>query len=212
MKTLRTTSLITLALCLLRRPIIATLFQRGQFTAEDVGLTSFAMAFYALGLMPNGFVKILAPAFYAHQNTATPVRVGAFAFVIHIPLSIGLAWWMGHGGIALSTSIAAAVNAFGLLYLLRRREGPGWLRPLAASFGRTLGAALVMGLALIWMLDWADFPARTGLGARAGALALLVATGVAVYLLAARLLGAREGGQIWADLRGRGASRHSEGR
>jgi putative peptidoglycan lipid II flippase len=202
----------TVGLCLLRRPIIATLFQRGQFTIEDVGLTSFAMAFYALGLMPNGFVKILAPAFYAHQNTATPVRVGAFAFVIHIPLSIGLAVWLGHGGIALSTSIAAAVNAGGLLYLLRRREGPGWLRPLAGSFGRTLGAALVMGLALIWMLDWAEFSARTGLGARAGTLALLIAAGSAVYLLTGRLLGAREGGEIWADLRGRSASGHPEGR
>jgi putative peptidoglycan lipid II flippase len=202
----------TVGLCLLRQPIISTLFQRGQFTAADVSLTSFAMAFYALGLMPNGFVKILAPAFYAHQDTATPVRVGAFSFIIHIPLSLGLAWWMGHGGIALSTSIAAAINAGGLLFLLRRREGPGWLSPLVGSLARTLAASAVMGVALFWMLEWADFPALIGLGARAGMLALVIATGGATYLLTARVLGAREGEQIWTDLRGRGARGHSEGR
>ncbi len=197
-------------LMILREPIIATLFQRGAFSQTDVLLTSQALAFYAVGLLPNGFIKILAPAFYARMDTATPVRVGAFAFLLHVPLCIGLAWWLGYAGIALSTSLAATVNAGGLLFLLCRREGREWLMPVGQSILRLGAATAVMGGVLTAMLDWADFGSRVGLGARAGTLGVLIAAGGIAYLLVARLLGSREGEQIWGELRGRGADRHPE--
>ncbi|MCZ6600870.1 MAG: murein biosynthesis integral membrane protein MurJ [Acidobacteria bacterium] len=197
-------------LMILRVPIIATLFQRGAFSQADVLLTSQALAFYAVGLLPNGFVKILAPAFYARMDTATPVRVGAFAFLLHVPLCVGLGWWLGYAGIALSTSLAATVNAGGLLILLCRREGRDWLVPVGSTILRLAAATAVMGGVLMAMLDWADFGSRVGLGARAGTLGALIAAGGIAYLLAARLLGAREGEQIWGELRGRGAGSHPE--
>jgi len=197
-------------LMILREPIIATLFQRGAFSHADVLLTSQALAFYAVGLVPNGFVKILAPAFYARMDTATPVRVGAFAFTLHVPLCIGLGWWLGYAGIALSTSLAALVNAAGLLFLLCRREWTDWLKPVASTIMRLAAATALMGGVLVAMLDWADFGSRIGLSARAGTLGVLIAAGGISFLLAARLLGAREGEQIWGELRGRGAGSHPE--
>ena len=187
----------------LREPIIATLFQWGSFTSADTGFTAWALALYGAGLLGNGLVKILAPAYYARFDTVTPVKIGAVAFALHIPLCIGLAVVMGHGGIALSTSLVATLNAGALLLILVRREGGAWLRPAGPALLRSGLAAAVMGGVLVTVLHWAGFDLGAPAPVRAAVLAMFVSGGAGIYLLASWLLGSTELRQIWNSLRGR---------
>ena len=199
-------------LWLLREPIIATLFERGSFSAVDTRGTALALACYGVGMLPNGFVKILAPAFYARLDTATPVKIGAAAFALHIPMCIGLAALLGHAGIALSTSLAALANATGLFFVLRRREGSGWTRSLAGSFGRLVAATAIMSLVLAAVLEWLPAPVDPDPIGRAVRLFGMLALGAAVFCVAALALGSREILEIGTGLRGRGESRRPKGR
>ncbi|MFQ5669893.1 MAG: murein biosynthesis integral membrane protein MurJ [Acidobacteriota bacterium] len=188
------------ALWVLRVPIISTLFQHGNFTPADTQFTATALAFYGLGLLPTGLVKVLAPACYARFDTATPVKIGAAAFALHIPMCIGLAIVLGHAGIALSTSLAALANAGGLIWIVARREGKGWLEPLASALARTLLAALIMAGGLLAMVHWIGFDPGAGILVRAGHLAVFIGSGGLAYLAASWILGSAEGRQIWREI------------
>ncbi|MFQ5719407.1 MAG: murein biosynthesis integral membrane protein MurJ [Acidobacteriota bacterium] len=187
----------------LREPIISTLFLRGHFTLADTKFTAWALGLYGAGLLGNGLVKVLAPAYYARFDTATPVKIGAVAFALHVPMCIGLAAAMGPGGIALSTSIAAAVNAGALLVGLARREGTAWLEPARGALLRALVAAAGMGVFLLAVVSSLGFDLEAATAVRAGRLALFVAGGVAVYLVLSWMVGSRELRQIWSGLKGR---------
>jgi putative peptidoglycan lipid II flippase len=127
-------------LMLLRRPIIALLYQRGQFTAESTELVAWALLWYALGLVGHSLVEVLARAFYALHDTRTPVTIGAAAMGLNVLFSLlftrafAAIGWMPHGGLALANSLATALEMIGLLILLRRR--------LNGISGRTVGDAV----------------------------------------------------------------------
>ncbi len=186
----------TAGLVLLAGPMLATLFHYGEFSAHDVRMSSYSLMALAAGLLGYISIKIFAPAFYARQDTRTPVRIGVIAMLTNMALNVLLAFplstvGMGHAGIALATALAAFLNA-GLLYRALRRQAiyqpqPGW-RGFAL---RVLGANVAMGL-ILWtgageLARWLDASA----GSRAGYLALLVAGGAAVYLAALWLCGVR---------------------
>jgi len=116
-------------LLLLAEPLVVSLFHRGEFDEHAVRMTALALQAYAVGLVGFSFVKILAPAFFAREDTRTPVRIALIALAVNLVLSISSAWYltrMGyvgtHVGLALATSVAALLNA-GLLYQGLRRDG-----------------------------------------------------------------------------------------
>jgi len=109
-------------LIVLAEPLVATIFYGGVFTETDVQMTALALQAFAVGLVGFSFVKILAPAYFAREDTKTPVRVGLIALAVNFVLSVALAWYLTsigyagtHAGLALAISIAALLNAF-LLY------------------------------------------------------------------------------------------------
>ena len=106
---------------LLRREIVAFLFQRGAFDAVDAAMTAVAVMFYALGLLFLAWRDCLARTFYALQDTATPMWTGLAAVAANIALNLVLVRYLAHGGLALATSIAALVNCAVMLILLRCR-------------------------------------------------------------------------------------------
>src|SRR4029453_947809 len=118
-------------------PILATLFQHGEFKAYDTRMTTYSLGVYALGLFGLTLVKVLAPAYFARQDTRTPVRVGVIAMVANIVLNLMLVVPMGKLGFVappmgrvLGTGLAAFINA-GMLYRGLRTTGvytpgPGW--------------------------------------------------------------------------------------
>jgi len=116
-------------LILLRKPIIAVLFQRGKFDAHSTELVAWALLWYALGLASHSFVEVVSRAFYALHDTKTPVLVGSVAMSLNLVFSFAFValfnsiGWMPHGGLALANTLATTLEMGGLLYMMRRRLG-----------------------------------------------------------------------------------------
>jgi len=180
-----------LALALLAVPLIATLYQYGRFTVNDLWQTRAALLGYSVGLLGLIAVKILAPGFYARQNMKTPVRIAFLTVLFAQTLAVILMFQIGHAGLTLSTSLGACFNAT-LLYVAMRRAGvyaplPGWGRFL----GRVAMALLALGVVL-WFAGGDDtFWLTAGLWAKVGRLAGVVAAGAMAYFAALWLLGFR---------------------
>lgn len=113
----------TVVLLLLSTPIVRVLFQRGEFGVYSTKITSSALLFYAIGLFSFGGIKILVTAFYALQDTKTPVKVAAFCLLLNAGLNFTLMFPLKIGGIALASAIAGTVDFLILFYLIRKRLG-----------------------------------------------------------------------------------------
>lgn len=127
-------------------PIVRLLFERGAFTQDAVVMTSSALKFYSVGMVAFGMREILSRAFYAMQDTRTPMVNGTIAVAINIVLNIILSQFLGLAGLALATSVAGMVGAILLLVSLRRIIGGFELRETVLSFGKISAAAVLMGL------------------------------------------------------------------
>ena len=112
-------------LAALSDPIVDVLFGRGAFTAEAVHATGLALFAYAAGLPAFSCVRSLVSAFYALEDTRTPVKVAVVCLVLNVGLGFGLMQMMAHVGLALATTLSSWVNVLLLGRLLGRREG-GW--------------------------------------------------------------------------------------
>lgn len=109
------------ALALLSGPMLSTLFQHGHFDGHDVFMAQQSLMAFALGIAPFMLVKVLASGFYAKQDLRTPVKIGVIAMIANIIFNVSLIWSLAHAGIALSTSLAALINAGCLFYMLIKR-------------------------------------------------------------------------------------------
>lgn len=131
---LRLTLLLTLpaalALALLAVPLLATLFQYGAFSANDVLQTRSALVAYSVGLSGLILVKVLAPGFYARQDIRTPVKIALLTLAATQAMNLAFVWNLRHAGLALAIGLASCLNA-ALLYRGLRSRGayqprPGW--------------------------------------------------------------------------------------
>ncbi len=118
-----------LGLIILAEPLMATIFYGGVFTDSDVRLAGLSLQAFAIGLVGFSFVKILAPAYFAREDTTTPVKIGLIALGVNLGLSVILAYTLTeagyegtHAGLALAISVAAILNAW-LLHRGLRRDG-----------------------------------------------------------------------------------------
>jgi putative peptidoglycan lipid II flippase len=182
----------TVGVILLRVPIVHVLFERGRFSADDTLFTASALAYYSIGLLPYAAVNVQATAFYAHRDTRTPVKVGAFTFFLHLGLNFVLRGPMAHDGIALSTSLSAFADSLLLAWLLHRRVGDYFGRAGAACAARTGVASAAMAAVLLAGLRRLDILAMHGILWKATALAALITAGVGVFLGATSLMGSPE--------------------
>ncbi len=142
-------------LMLLRTPLIAALYQRGQFDARSTELVAWALLWYAAGLVGHAMLEILARAFYALHDTKTPVLVGAGAMGLNVVFSFLFAalfrqvGWLPLGGLALANSLATALEAAILFALMRRRLNGLHAREVLKGLGQALLAALGMAIGLL---------------------------------------------------------------
>ncbi len=179
----------TVGLVALAHPIVALLLQRGHFTAHDTSATAAALIFYAPGLLGYSAVKIASPSFYSLRDSRTPVLVSVAAVLTNLTINLMLVRVMGYRGLALGTALAAMVNAGTLLWLLRRRLGGLEGRRVLVAFVKISVASAAMG-AVAWLTaTWLAgvMPAANSIS-RAIQLTGAIAAGVAVLVLAARLL------------------------
>jgi len=186
----------TVGLVLLRTPIVRVLFERGRFGPADTAATAEALLWYAVGLAGLSVARIAAQAFYALRAPGTAVRIGFVSVGANVVAALGLMGPMGHGGLALATSIGGAVNALLLLWMARRRLGALGGRALLASLGRTAAASAPLA-AWCAVAVWA-WPARPPVPVDVAWLGVAVAGGALVYAASARALAPAE----FAALRG----------
>ena len=161
-------------LIVLGRPLLQLLYQRGQFDASAVEAVYGALRFYALGLVGHASLEVAARAFFAQQDTVTPLLIAAGSAALNIVLGLILMRPLGHGGLALANSIAISLEVLVLLYILRRRWGGVEGRRTLALFARALAASALMAGAVLGVLSvgksagWGALP-LVALGAGAGA-------------------------------------------
>ncbi|MCX7042496.1 MAG: polysaccharide biosynthesis C-terminal domain-containing protein, partial [Gammaproteobacteria bacterium] len=158
-------------------------------------MVAISVTAMSIGVIPFMITKVLLPAFYARQDTRTPMRAAVLTVFINIVLTVALVtplWKMGvvaaHAGIALATALAGVANAALLWRYLRRAKlhqpGPGWGRlAIQILFGCVLMGAVVWGVrlwigdfnALAWWHRLAWLLAAVAAGATAYAAGLLLA-------------------------------------
>ncbi|MFN2301851.1 MAG: murein biosynthesis integral membrane protein MurJ [Gammaproteobacteria bacterium] len=175
-------------LFVLAGPLMATLFQHGEFGAVDTSMARLSLMAYAFGLVGFALVKVLAPGFFARQDTKTPVKIGIIALLSNMALNVVIVvpWVMlghtgPHAGLALATSIAAFINAT-LLYRGLKREGAmrmgaGW-NPFIT---RVVVASVGMALVVAWFAGPLDAWQTMAVADRVLRLAAAVALGGAAY-------------------------------
>jgi len=133
-------------LVVLGYPIVALLLQRGAFDPSATWATSFALAWYAVGLPGHATIEIVDRVFYAQHDTATPLRIAALGAAINIVFSVILMRTeLSFGGLALANSIAALTEATLLTIVLQRRLGWIRARELVPFAWRVVLAAAAMG-------------------------------------------------------------------
>jgi len=117
----------SVGLILLARPIVSMLFERGEFNATITEMTAWALVWYAAGLVGHSVMEVLTRAFYAQQDTKTPVIIGAIAMGLNIVFSILFSkffaqiGWIPVGGLAFANSLATALEATALFIFMHKR-------------------------------------------------------------------------------------------
>lgn len=203
-----------LGLMLLALPLVSTIFQYGKFTAEAARMTALSVFGLSFGLPAFALVKTVLPAFYARQDTRTPVRAGLASMVANMVFNIALlallvALWVPeevrqdgvmatlarvpglHFALGIASALSSYLNLVLLWRWLRRADvfdlQPGWTRFLV----RLLLANLAMGLALWFGLQVAPDFTVVDKWQRIGWLGALVGGGALVYAAAMLVLGFR---------------------
>jgi putative peptidoglycan lipid II flippase len=136
----------TVFLIVMADPLVRTIYMGGEFQPSNVPYCVVPLIWYSVGIFAWAGQRIIAPGFFALQDTVTPVLIGSVATVLFIPLNYVLMRVMGNGGIALATTIGISLHFFGMTWFLKRRLNGIEGRKLASTIGRILVAAAVMGV------------------------------------------------------------------
>ncbi|MFP4672543.1 MAG: murein biosynthesis integral membrane protein MurJ [Desulfohalobiaceae bacterium] len=166
----------------LAEPLIQTLFARGEFGEPAVAATAWALVGYSLGLPAFCCVRSLVSAFYALQDTKTPVLVASLCLVLNICLGLLLMQFIAHTGLALAVALSSWANILLLGYFLGRKKGTWFL--LEGKFWGMAGLSLALGLGTFGTSSW-GWPSLVLIPVWAGAYLLLA---LALGMPEARLL------------------------
>jgi len=123
--------LATALMLVLRREIVELLFGYGRFDAAAVDQTADALAVFVLGLTAHALIAVLARAFYAGQDTRTPVAAAVLAVAVNVVVSVTTVGTLGIAGLALGIAVGAWIETLVLLWRLEHRVAD-------LSFGREL--------------------------------------------------------------------------
>lgn len=186
-------------LAVLAQPILITLFQYEAFQAHDVHMSALSLIAYSIGLPAFIAVKVLAPGYYARQDTSTPVKIAVAAMVSNMVLNllfVGLILHNGyegpHAGLALASSAAAYLNAVLLYRGLRKRAvyvpEHGWFRLWTA----VITASVIMGALLLFMTRDTASWLQADAALRVKNLVLTIAFGIIAYLFTTMVAGLKK--------------------
>jgi putative peptidoglycan lipid II flippase len=178
-------------LIVLAQPIIMVLFMRGEFDHSVVLQVSYALYAYLAGLISFMFIKILAPGYYARQDTKTPVKIGIKAMVANMIFNIMLAPFLGYIGLAIATTMSASLNAFWLYQGLKKQQVFQLSIPTKIFIVKMLIAALVMALGVYYYSPPFDVWLAMSVTMQIMYLVIAIALGLFGYFFCLLILGVR---------------------
>lgn len=197
---------LTAIMVVLREPLTAVFYQYGAFSPAASERTANALLYFALGLVGHIVVHVLARAFYAMQDTRTPVTWAIIAVGINVVLMVSLVGPMGIEGLALALSISAVLEVAGLMWSLRRRlesvEEPALLRTMGRA-AVAAGAAALFMLGALTLIEGSVGGVLDNAIGRLLALLVVSAAGTAVFVVVAAALRSPEIAQLRVLLRRR---------
>ena len=178
------------ALVVFAQPLVAVIYHYGAFTAHDVVQTTAALTGYGVGLLGLVAIKVLAPGFYANQDTRTPVQIAVMVLVFTQIMNWLLVPYLAHAALTLSIGLGALLNALSLLIGLRMQ---GKYQPLAGWFKlvmQVLLASAAFGGLLFWAAQQWNWTALQSQALwRVGLMTGVVAGAGVVYFATLRGLG-----------------------
>jgi len=185
-----------IGLVVLSVPMLSTLFEYGKFTAEDTYMASYSLIAYSLGLPAFILIKIFAPAFFARQDTRTPVRIGVIALISNMAYNLLLVLpmvWLDfvapHTALAIATSMSAWQQAW-MLYRKLKSQGIYEVSPRLIAFVKRMLIAWLVMAAIIWVLGYGDWHAMVW-SSRVLKLLGIIAAGAIAYAATLLLSGVR---------------------
>jgi putative peptidoglycan lipid II flippase len=188
----------TVGLLLLAQPILSTLFQYGEFSQNDALMSSLSLMAYSLGLPAFILIKILANAFYARQDSKTPVKIGITAMVVNMLLNVIFVLLLlnfthipGHVGLALATTGSAFCNAALLALALRREQYLTLQRNFIIMLLKIILAVGAMALWLIAFNHANDVWSNWSWLERISQLLALIIPAILCYIAALWIMGVR---------------------
>jgi len=171
---------LTIYLAGFRHDVLQFFLQRGSFAADSVNLTAYALLFYSLGIVPFLLTPLLNGSFFAMQKTAVPLKIGAIAVGANVICDVVLMRFLGHGGIALATSIVGALRAVLLWDALRRRIGV----LDSVSIMRSFTMSIISSCVALWFVNLINrlVPSLELPGGLFAELTLYAVEGLVIYL------------------------------
>lgn len=173
------------ALMFVAEPIIAAMYQRGHFSPADTIASYKTLMAFAAGLPAFVLIKILAPNFYAHQDTKTPFKIATLCIFINLFFNLLLMVPLQYVGMALATSIAAWINVALMITALRKR---GWLQfnpKLISEIAKIILTSAVMAVIAVTVAGELQSWTHASEFMRFSALIIIVLSGIAAYLASA---------------------------
>jgi len=197
----------TLGLMVVSVPVFSLLFQRGAFDLRTTALTAEALIYFSFGLWAISGSRLVVPAFYALEDTKTPVRIACYAFGLNFILSLMLmgpvavgqdssgfsraiatlsqslgVFSLSHGGLALANSISSTCQFLLLLRILHRRLGQFEWRGFSVSFLRNLFNSLIMAVPLFFVVQRVDWASSESSIVQGAIFLLLLVLGLSLYI------------------------------
>ncbi|MDU0298478.1 murein biosynthesis integral membrane protein MurJ [Paraclostridium sp. MRS3W1] len=167
---------------ILATPVVRILFERGAFNDRSTTLTATALVFYSVGMVGFGLRDILGKVFYSLKDTKTPMVNGIIAVILNIVLNIALVKVMGHGGLALATSLSAIICIILLFISLKKKIGYYGQDKIRSTFIKTVVASLVMGVVTYFVYKFLFGILGLGFIQEVISLGVSIAIGGAIYL------------------------------
>ena len=179
-----------IALAIMPEFLVGGLFQRGAFDLVDTNETAKALRMFAFGLPAFVLIKVMTPAFFARENTKTPMLYAGISAIVNIVLGFALFLQFGFWGLAIATSIAGWVNVFFLTKTLLKQGAFSPDKRLLLRLPRIGFAALIMGVG-VYFLSKHFYPMLSGgLVKNYLLLALVSLGGLVLYAFIAFVIGA----------------------
>jgi putative peptidoglycan lipid II flippase len=190
-------------LVFLGKPLIAAFFQRGQFSYAMTEATYRALLAFTVGLWAAAAIRQLVPAYYALDDSKTPVKAAAVGLLVYVGAGLALMGPLGHVGLALAVSASSVVNVSILAVVLRKRLGRlGWTM-VWRSVVRSALAAAVMGTGVFFLARLGHWPKGLSNLRNAGVLVGCLAAAALLYFGTAALLRCPELKELFDGLRRR---------